>query len=86
LPVLAADPVSEAARELMSRALRGGQAEAAGVGGGEDAGGAAGGWVFDWTAAEKQVGDIVPPVFAGEARQPEPGTEIFSTEKSGQAC
>jgi AAA+ superfamily predicted ATPase len=80
--VLAADPVSEAARELMSRALRGGQAEAAGVGGGEDAGGAAGGWVFDWTAAEKQVGDIVPPVFAGEAGQPEPGTEIFSTEKS----
>jgi AAA+ superfamily predicted ATPase len=89
---LAAEPESEAARALMAQALgestwevargplhaTGGLAAAeARTPDREDSG--TGG--FDWTAAEQQVGDIVPPTFADEAGLAEPHVDAYTAER-----
>ncbi len=89
---LAAAPDSEAARALMAQALgESSREEARGpirAAGGSSAGNAttprstdSGAGGFDWTAAEQQVGDIIPPTFADETRLAESHVDAYSAER-----
>lgn len=90
---LAAEPDSEAARALMAQALGESTSKAArgpirATGGLADGEARTGGPAdprsdgFDWTAAEHEVGDIIPRTFANEASLAEPQVDAYSAERS----
>jgi SpoVK/Ycf46/Vps4 family AAA+-type ATPase len=73
--VLSQDPSSAPARQLMTRAMTPGQPAA------EDAAAEGG---FNWSAAERQVGDIAEPMFVtAEDNGPEPVASAWEAEDAG---
>jgi SpoVK/Ycf46/Vps4 family AAA+-type ATPase len=70
------DPTSGPARDLMSRALGAPLAAPA------PAADPAVPEIFDWHAAEREIGDVAAPMFVDDAQAPDPSTSAFDIERS----